>query len=767
MKNIGPIDLETLDFPLFCQNLRNSAVSSFSAERIQNLAPKPTLGETIALQNDLKCLFEFCNSSQGVAIDNDSAFYELYKRINAEETRFLSFEPEDYLVIRQFTRQVASLKAQLNGKKQLERLAGVIERIKPDEELANEIDRIFDDDGSIKDGATPTLRTIRASIREVKRKVQAILQASFSKANADKFIQENVVTLRHGRYTIPCKTNFSQYIEAIIHDRSASGQTVYVEPTSCIPLNNELQDSLIAESEEIAKILAMLRLRFTDSLPALAVTVDSYTYMAFLIEIWRFYSNYQYVFPEFGDDIAFHAVHHPLLLLGKGSGSVPLDVSLSATQDLLVVSGPNTGGKTASLKSVGLNHAIGMCGLPLFAKKAKLIFFDQIKADIGDHQSLVMDLSTFSAHMTNINNIISHISGRSLILFDELGTGTDPREGAALAIAVLEHVKQHGSKVLLTTHFTEMKTYAFERADAKIYAVDFDYDTFIPTYRLLEGVAGKSDPIIIAERLNFPTTLIADATARANAMKSSLQISLEELNLLRAETEHTKQLLAEREAVLAEREAKYDSANTELKKKLGKRELELLEDAMALLQRGKRLSEGRAKAQPAEIAQEIEQVAVKIKEIKATQKPVADIQQGDLIFLEKYSKIAKILSLDAQYAQVDLEGIKVRLNRQDLLGHKIEDKKPKKIKVSTQQSSEGRSELVLVGKRVDEALDLLDKYIDNAQLAGLSKVYLIHGRGSGLLRKAIHEYLHHTARVKHFSIASAEEGGNAVTIVEP
>ncbi|MDR2870048.1 MAG: Smr/MutS family protein [Deferribacteraceae bacterium] len=761
------INLETLEFPLFCQALRQKFVSSFAAERMASLLPKRSMGEAIAFQNDLKCLFDLYNSMQAFALENDNAFYELYARINAEDARFISLEPLDYLALRQFIRQLLALKAHLGARKQLERLSGVISRIQPDEALAASIDRTFDDDGSIKDSATPELRAVRSNIREIKRKAQNILQAMSARANADKFIQENVVVLRHGRYTIPCKTNFAQYIDGIIHDRSASGQTVYVEPSSCVPLNNELQESIIAESEEIARILAALLLSFTESLPTLEQTVDSYGYMAFLIEIWQFYSRYDYVFPEFGDEIRFQSVHHPLLLLGKNRDSIPLDLSLSAEQNLIVISGPNTGGKTASLKSVGLNHIIGMCGLPLFGAKAMLIFLDQIKADIGDHQSLVMDLSTFSAHMTNINSIISNINGRSLLLFDELGTGTDPREGAALAIAVLEYARQHGSKILLTTHFAEMKAYAFERADAKMYAVDFDYETFIPTYRLLEGVAGRSAPIIIAERLGFPAALIEDASTRASAMKSSTQAALEEINLMRAETEHTKRVLAEREAELAEREAKYASASTELKEKLSKRELDLLEETMALLQRGKRLADNRLKAAPEQIAEDIKQVSEKIQEIKAQQKPVTDLKLGDLIFLEKYSKIAKVLALDGKFVQVDLEGIKVKINRQDLIGKKIEDKKPQQVKVSAQNSADSRSELVLVGKRVEEALDILDKQIDNAQLAGLGKLYVVHGRGSGQLRKAIHEYLRSTGRVKHFAIASAEEGGNAVTIVEP
>lgn len=761
------IDLDTLEFDLFCGIFSKRCVSSFAAEAVSELSPKSRANETYPLQNDLKSVFGLYNSTHVPSIENDNGFFTLYSSLKELKAHEITLEPHDYRTTGSFYTQINNIKQYFNGKiDQIPRLSGVIDRIKPDMAFAELIERTFDEHGEVKDGASHALASIRGSIRDVRRKVQHTLHGIFSGGNASKFIQEQVVVLRHGRYTIPCKTNFSQYINGIIHDRSASGQTVYVEPASVVSLNNGLQEHILAESEEVARILAMLLSTFKDGLPQLRSTVEAYKYLAFLMETAVFYSRYEYTFPEFTDEIVFRQVHHPLLLLNKGDESVPLDVSLPKEQNLIVVSGPNTGGKTASLKSVGLNHIIGMCGLPVFGKSAKLIFFDSIQADIGDKQSLVMDLSTFSSHMTNINRIITDIQGCGLCLFDELGTGTDPREGAALALAVLDYLKDKGAKVIITTHFSEVKSYAFERHDAKMYAVDFDYNTFTPTYSLLEGVSGSSDPVIIAERLGFPKDVISDAKNRIAEMKTSTEAVFEELNLMKAEAEHTKRVLAERERELAEKEAKVEAGQAELREKLSKRELDLLENTLALYQKGKRLAESKIKEAPEKIADEIKVITDKIKQIKAGQKPVKEVAAGDLIYLDKYSKIAKILSLDNSHAQVDLEGIKVKISRQDLVGRKVEDTKPKKVKVSAGGSSQGRSELVLVGKRVEEALDLLDKYIDNSQLSGYDKVYIVHGRGSGQLRQAVQDYLRSSGRIKRCYTAASEEGGHAVTVVE-
>jgi DNA mismatch repair protein MutS2 len=731
------------------------------------LSPKRSIPEAISFQNDLKCLLDLFNNINPPSINNDNKFYLFYKRISDLESQFLSIEPEEYITIKDHLQQMISLRQYLVAKQRnILRLEPIVSALQPDVELADTLERTFEPSGEIKDSASHELMSLRRKLKEVKKRIQSLLQETFNKPNADKYIQESVVVLRNGRYTIPCKTNFSQYISGIIHDRSASGQTLYVEPAACVAINNDMQGTILAENLEVARILAALLARFNAGLPTLHTTIAAYTELTFLIGLAAFYRGYDIVFPEFGEKIALIGLHHPLLKINKGDGSIPVDIKLSDSERLIVVSGPNTGGKTASLKSIGLNHLIAMSGLPVMARQANMVFFSDIKADIGDKQSLVMDLSTFSSHITNINSIITGIGRRALVMFDELGTGTDPREGAALALSVLDYLKDKNATVIVTTHFSELKAYAYEQRHAKLYSVDFNYDTYEPLYRLLEGIAGKSDPILIATRLGFPKEVIERADSYMQSMKSQSDMALEELNMMRAEAEHTKRMLAEQEARLLAKERKLQDGESDLQSKLSKKELQLLEETYALLQKGKRLADERAKRPAEEIAEDIKAVSEKITAIKSKQKPIAELKEGDVIFLERYGKIGKVLSLDAKTAYMDMEGLKVKIDRRELVGHKVGDNKPKPIKVSSKHTAESRGELVLVGKRVEEALDILDKYIDESHLSGYNKVYIVHGRGSGQLRRAIQDFLRTCGRINSYHTATTEEGGNAITVVE-
>ena len=760
-------DLETLEFPLFIEAVKKTFVSSFGAVKLAELRPTISAPAALSFQNDLKALMDIYSASRPPELLNDHNFYLLFKRLINEKDNNDSPQAEDYLALKEYLFYLGRLRAYFVSKgEKATRVKAFTERIQPNETFARDIEATFEDDGEIKDSASAELARLRSGIRDVRRRIQGQLKNIFSKANADKYIQEQVVVLRHGRYTVPCKTNFSQYMEGIIHDRSTSGSTLYVEPSVCVPVNNELQESIMRERLEIARILAELARRLNDYLPELSRTVSAYTELVFRAELAAFFHKYDICFPEFTGKIRFNKVHHPLLFLGKGKASVPLDIRLEGAA-LMVVTGPNTGGKTASMKSLGLNHLIAMCGLPLFGVSADVDFFTEIRADIGDRQSLVMDLSTFSAHMTNIRDIITGIKGRALVLFDELGTGTDPREGAALAIAVLEYLRDKKAVVALTTHFSELKTYAFRRPDARLYAVDFDYETFAPRYNLLEGVAGSSDPVLIARRLGFPEEVTRQAESRAREMKSSLEAGLEELNLMKAEAEHKRrenELLLEK---LASREAALSKKEGELSERLSRKELDLLEDTVALLQKGKRLAAQKDKSSPEEISQDLEAVTGRIGELKSKQKKIEGLTVGDSVYLERYGKSGKVLALEGKKAQIDLSGLKVWLPTMDLVGRKLKEEKGAKPVATVKRHSEGsRPELLLVGKRVEEALDIVDKYIDEAQLTGYEKVYIIHGRGSGQLRRAIQDFLRTCGRIKAYETASNEEGGNAVTVVE-
>lgn len=753
-------DFTKLEFEEFKTYLQNDFTSGFSIEACNTLAPFHNTEDIIKMQKELEEGIRI--GEKGRFIASDGEFASVFKKL---EDKNPTFEPIDFLTIRKFLEYLENLKVKLLENK-VKTLLYMVNRINSLPELRDGIKKTIDDNGEIKDDATETLSSIRKGLKEFRNKIRRLLNDMLNSTNADKFIQESVVVLRGGRYTIPCKTNFGQYIQGIIHDKSASGQTLYIEPSSCVSLNNSMQEMIIGESEEIAKILYELISRLKYSSDDLNASVETYKNLAFRLETGYFYRDKPHAFGEITNKIKFDKIHHPLLYLRKKGESIPIDFDMEDEIKTVVITGANTGGKTAALKSIGLNHLITFCGLPIFANSAKCVLFKSILADIGDHQSLVMDLSTFSSHMLNIKRIAEEVDSNSLVLLDELGTGTEPREGAALAVAILENLETKGAKTVVTTHFSEVKNYALHSDSAIFYAVDFDYDDFSPRYRLLKNVLGKSDPIMIAGRLGFPQDIIENANSELLKYKSGVEMKVEELNRMLAEAEHDKRLFAAREEELEAREKETTGKEENLKKRLNSKELELLEETYALLQKSKRLASEKIKSSPQEIINDIAKTAEKIDKIKATRKPVEGVKVGDIIFLEKYNKTAKVLSVEGSILNLNMEGMRVKLNKNEAVGHKVKDK-PQTVKITSGGMSGGaRREILLIGKRVEEACDMLDKFIDDSLIAGYEKVYIVHGRGSGQLRKGVHDYLRLVQRVKKYYLAGNEEGGNAITIVE-
>ncbi len=754
-------DFHSLEFEDFKTYLKNSFSSSFAADAAEALRPLESVEDILRVQRETAEAIELAEN--GKIVENDDEFHELYAKL--KEPHF-SLEPLEFIVIRNFLDKVDKIKEKLLVKR-IKYLKNIIESIDTLSHFKEEITSCIEDNGEIKDDATPELRAVRRGLAEYKSRIKSSLHGIFNSPNADKFIQDRVIVLRGGRYTVPCKTNFSQYMQGIIHDKSSSGQTLYIEPASCVQANNAMQELIIKESEEIAKIIYSLMSILKYSSDLIDDLTEKYKYLSMRLEIGFFYRGRSYAFGEIGGGIRLEKAHHPLLYLRKGDGSVPIDFELAKDAKTAVITGPNTGGKTAALKSVGLNHLITFCGLPFFGSAGTFVHYSSILADIGDKQSIVMDLSTFSSHMINIKNIVDKAGENTLVLFDELGTGTEPREGASLAVSILKYLERRGASSIVTTHYPEVKNYALNDAKAVFYAVDFDYDTFEPRYRLIKDVLGKSDPILIARRLGFRGEIIDEAEKELLKYKSSVEMGIEELNRLTAEAERTKRILDAKEAELEEKQAAMDASEESLKKRLNSKELELLEEAYALLQRGKRLASEKIKAKPSDIDTELKKAAEKIDKLKSERRTVQDISAGDVIFLERYGKTAKIVSIEGDSINLNMEGMRVKINKKDAVGRKVERNRQPAVKITSHAGgSSARRELLLIGKRAEEALDMLDKFIDESLLSGYEKVYIIHGRGSGQLRKAVHEALRNAPRVRRYSLAGNEEGGNAVTIAE-
>lgn len=757
------IHLETLEFSLFKQYVVRGFTSSFAIKRLEALKPYYAKEKIEKYKNELSEALEYVRSSD-IVIPADYEFIALHPKL---DNPLLFLEPDELLVFSSFFKNVREIKKSLieGGSIALKVYLSDIHTLS---EITDDIDETVNDKGEIKDSASVKLLNIRTELKAVRKQIQKDLAGVFAHSSASKFIQENVITERSGRFTIPCKTNFKQYIQGIVHDRSASGQTLFVEPSNTVGMNNTQQELMAAEREESVRILKELSVRIYESMYEINTTIEAYTELSFHLETALFYKSKPYVFPEFGDSVRFKDIHHPVIFMEKGNESVPLDFSIENGDLTAVVTGPNTGGKTAALKSIGLNHVLGKCGLPLIGKGAQLINFKNILADIGDKQSLVMDLSTFSAHMVNIRDILKKADSESLVLLDEAGTGTEPQEGAALAVAVCTTLAEKGAKSVVTTHFSEMKNYALSVKTALIYAVDFDYKDFSPKYRLLKDVTGKSDPLVIARRLNFPEDVVKMASAMIDERKSKADLSIEEISRMQAELESKLKDYEERMQNLQELEERYKEKEERLKERLAKKETELLEDTVRMYNRAKRLSEKPQKVKEKDaVDKDMERASNKLQKAKKKIKPVEGIQAGDLIHLEKYDKNAKVLEVEGNTARMDIGGLKISMKLSDIVGTKVkEEEKVKDVRVSREVSSEGRSELVLVGQRVEEALDMLDKKLDDSILAGLSKLYIVHGRGSGQLRKAVHEFLRTDPRSQGYGLGSNEEGGQAVTVVQ-
>ncbi len=754
-------DYKTLEFEEYKQAVKSSFSSSFAIKFFEDMLPYDNVSDITHAQKETAEAIEL--AEQGKLIEQDDTYYDVYSKFDQKHA---TIEISDYITIKNFLVFISELKVKLSGNK-VKTLSSKVNSLNDISGLRNDIERSIDDSCVIKDDATPELATIRRELNLFKNRVKRTLNDILGSSNGDKFIQDRVIVLRNGRYTIPCKTNFSQYIQGIIHDKSASGQTLYIEPSSIVGLNNAMQELIIRESEEIAKILHNLRTVLNVELNNLKHTTSVYTYIAFRLEVGAFYRGTAHTFGEICDNILLASVHHPLLYIRKGAESVPIDFVLDSNTLSAIITGANTGGKTAALKSIGLNHLITYCGLPVFAKVAKCVFFKSILADIGDQQSLMMDLSTFSSHMLNIKRIVECANHETLILLDELGTGTEPREGASIAVAVLKYIEQKQARTVVTTHFSEVKNYALNNEHSIFYAVDFDYETFAPRYTLLKNILGKSDPIMIAERLGFLPEIIDSANNELSKYKSSVEMQVEELNRLVAENEHNKRLLDEEKVKLEERLNSIKTNEDALKKRLNSKELELLEEAYSLLQKYKRLTTEKKNISVDEINEDIKKASKKIDSLKSERPIIQDIKVDDVVYLERYGKSAVVLAISGETLQLNMEGMRVKMNKREVVGHKVEKTVQNKVKITTKGTfSTARRELLLIGKRVEEALDLLDKFIDESLLSGYEKVFVIHGRGSGQLRKAVHEHLRSAPRVKRYALAENTDGGNAVTVVE-
>lgn len=670
-------------------------------------------------------------------------------------------------------------------------LADLCEPLIDARQIEDEIRRCIDEQGDVLDAASPELGSLRRDIRIQEDRAREKLDSMIRSSSVQKMLQDVLVTIRNDRYVIPVKQEYRSHFGGIVHDTSGSGATLFIEPEAVVQMNNKLRELKLREQKEIERILRRLSELVGEKAELLSSDAESLGYIDFIFAKAKLADAMMATKPELNDQgrLRLKRARHPLI---DAKQVVPIDIELGESYSAIIVTGPNTGGKTVSLKTVGLLSLMAMSGLFVPADDgSSLCAFDGIYADIGDEQSIEQSLSTFSSHMTNLIAMLGEVTPRSLVLLDELGAGTDPAEGSALAIAILEHLHRIGCRILATTHYSELKAYAYNREGIINASMEFDVATLRPTYRLLVGVPGRSNAFAIASRLGLPQSIIDHARG---------QVSEEELKVdsMIAQLERDR-IRAESERQTAERlRAEVDS----LRQKLEDERFKFQEQKAKLLEEAReeaRKSVAKARREAEEIIADLRRLAMEegasVKEHKliearkrlddsvpdpvaqprrsASGKP-AKIEPGDEVKVHSLGgQKGHVVELSGSEALVQLGILKMKVPLADLEPMRKQTAGAPGARASAHvatvkrsRDEDIRSELDLRGQALDEALLETDRFLDEAFLANLGTVYIIHGKGTGALRSGIQDFLRRHKHVKSYRLGNYGEGGAGVTVAE-
>ncbi|MFO7951872.1 MAG: endonuclease MutS2 [Bacillota bacterium] len=668
------------------------------------------------------------------------------------------------------------------------------------EELYATLRRALDEDGNILDGASSELSSLRRKKHSLQNKIREKLDQYVRSANYQRYLQDALVTIRGGRYVLPVKQEYRHYLEGVVHDQSASGATFFIEPLPVVEMQNSLTSLQKQEEEEIERILFQLSSQVASADKQLANNRDLYGKLDFIVACGRLSLEMGGIEPVLYKDEKERAIFdqaiHPLLSGEK----VPLSVELGDNAQTLVVTGPNTGGKTVALKTIGLLTIMAQCGLHVPAKKdTKLTVFEKIRADIGDEQSIVQSLSTFSGHMKNIISIVEKAGSGSLVLFDELGAGTDPTEGAALAMAILEELTTNGALTVATTHINELKLFAQRQEKMQNAAMEFDLDTLAPTYRLLQGIPGQSNAFYIAGQLGLPENVLQRAKSfmhrsheqvesiiaslvedQQRYSKDSRQAELERnrAEMMMAELEKERNLLrARREDII--KEAREEAR--QLVRRVKKNADELIKELRTIKSEGGEQSLAQAEQvrnRLNELRREVEAEREDEEDFQPQPLNKDDLYVGREVYINSLKQSGEIISISGSEAMVQVGAIKVNLPVKELMeiqkgGQSVPEKRSKagtgflqSHGYSVRKDASVKSSLDLRGLTLEEATPMVDKFLDNALWAGLNQVDLIHGKGTGKLKQGLWSYLKDHRLVRKYRVGETGEGGEGVTVVE-
>lgn len=779
--------LKVLEFTKVREQLLEHAASSLGKEKIANLVPSTDFDEVVKLQAETDEGATVYRIKGNIPL---SGIYDIRPHIKRSIIGGV-LSPHELMQISSTiyaSRQMKRFIEEIDEERtEIPILKEQVDQIIPLTNLEHVIKQAIDESGEVLDGASELLRTLRHQLRSNEARVREKLESMIRSSSAQKMLSDAIITIRNDRFVIPVKQEYRGHYGGIIHDQSSSGQTLFIEPQVIVQLNNQLQDIRVKEQLEIERILTELSAKVAEFANELQIIVKILANLDFIFAKARYGKKIKATMPIINNEgrIALYQARHPFIPLDE---VVANDILLGEDYTTIVITGPNTGGKTVTLKTLGLCSLMAQAGLQVPAQDgSELAVFGAVYADIGDEQSIEQSLSTFSSHMVNIVDILNRVDDNSLVLFDELGAGTDPQEGAALAISILDEVYRIGARVVATTHYPELKAYGYNREGVLNASVEFDVETLSPTYKLLLGVPGRSNAFEISQRLGLNERIINNARSYISEDTNQIDNMIASLE----ESKHQAEI-EQQEALDFLRQAE------KLHKDLQKQMLEFYEKKDSMLEK--------AAAKAAEIVdeakKEAEQVIRDLRKMR-TEKH-AEIKEHELIDAKKrlekavpeMTKSAKLtnkkskkqqylpgdevrvltfdqrgtlvekVSADEWQVQMGILKMKVKEKDMEYLGSTEKKQETRPMAIVKGSDSHVKLELDLRGERYEDALLKVEKYIDDALLASYPRVSIIHGKGTGALRQGVQEYLRNHRAVKKIRFGEAGEGGTGVTVVE-
>ena len=784
--------LKTLEFNKIIDRLKELAGSTIGKEKCADLKPVSDLEEIQTLQAETAAALNRIYRKGSLSFSGIHDIRASIKRLEIRSTLGMG-ELMHISSVLTASEHVKQYGEQSEGEEE-DALSERFRLIEPLRNINREIMRCILSEDEMADDASPGLKSVRRSIKIANDKIRDQLNSIINSQDNKLILQDNLITMRDGRYCIPVKSEYKNSFSGMIHDQSSSGSTVFIEPMAVVKLNNELKELAIREQEEIEKVLESLSQMLFNETNELKYNIDTIAEFDFIFARGTLAKSMKASEPKFNNKgyLNVKRARHPLIDAKK---VVPIDITLGGDFSMLVITGPNTGGKTVSLKTVGLFTLMGQAGLHIPAfDGSELSVFDEVYADIGDEQSIEQSLSTFSSHMKNTVSILKDANEKSLVLFDELGAGTDPTEGAALAMSILNFLHNRDIRVMATTHYAELKLYALSTPGVSNACCEFDVETLSPTYRLLIGIPGKSNAFAISKKLGISEEIISMAESYIGTRDKSFEDILGGLEKNRLETESAlqeaeklKKEAFDLKTKWEEKQRKLDNARDRVMNEANEKAVQILQEAKdyadETIRKLNKMASGGVNMRDMEHERGAlrDLLAEKSGSIKTaasgkkrnTVKDPEELAVGDVVHVISFDVNAKVAGLPNQKGElyVMIGAMRTAVNIKDI---ELVEKQPQEeeTKVKTGAGSIARDkqmhispECNIIGMRVDEAMPIVDKYIDDAYLAHLPQCTIIHGRGTGALKSAVHAHLKKLKHVKEFRLGSVGEGDQGVTIV--